>query len=315
MRKLSAFFSSLPHRGGTAGSLAILAILAVVSARAEPPSSALFARKYKPFPVDSMPGTRLALFLRAPSFETLVQTQGAAVLGSNARGIIGGIHQARKAEVVGPAAGQALRLKYSAEGSVLLWVADRSLVTGLKAAQARPLAAFVAEGNNGLVGLNDPATHQGKQGYRPKVASSYVDTEEGYWLLWADAIAEQLFGEIHFDRGQFPHGLTIVDSEDPVTISLREILEVRGAEPRVAFWRRDDVARGSIIRYDDLGLIMRPRSQGDAQALEAVRRVFKWAPVMRLAAEQDPVAFAGFARQLEQVPIPTVITPRLLIAE
>jgi hypothetical protein len=70
-----------------------------------------------------------------------------------------------------------------------------------------------------------------------------------------------------------------------------------------------------ILRYEDYGRVMEPRGENDERAMEAVRRVFKWAPVMRLAAESDPAAFKSFVRRLEQVRIPTVNTPRLLIEE
>ncbi len=83
----------------------------------------------------------------------------------------------------------------------------------------------------------------------------------------------------------------------------------------MAFWKRVEGKPGAILRYDDLGLVMQPRCQGDLKAMETVRRVFKWAPVMRLAAESDPVAFRTFVRKLEQVPIAAVSTPRLLIDE
>ncbi len=49
--------------------------------------------------------------------------------------------------------------------------------------------------------------------------------------------------------------------------------------------------------------------------MKTVRRVFKWTPVMRLAAESDPVAFQTFIQQLGQVQIKPVVTPRLLIDE
>ncbi len=140
-------------------------------------------------------------------------------------------------------------------------------------------------------------------------------TEEGYWLLWADAIAEGLFDRVGFDHGEFPTGLTIVDSERPVTISTDGCLEVRGGEPRVAFWKRVGGKPGAILRYDDLGFVMQPRGHGEFQAMETVRRVFKWAPVMRLAAESDPDAFRTFVRELKQVRIAAVSTPRLLIEE
>ena len=216
---------------------------------------------------------------------------------------------------VGAAAGQPVRFAYRPGGRIILSIGDQSIVTGLLAAQARPMASLIAEGNNGLVGLNDSVTRNGKRGYRPKVASSYVDTEEGYWLLWADAIAEDLFYRVGFKNGDYPHGLTIVDSERPVTISSDGGLEVRGGEPRVAFWKRIGGKRGEILRYDDLGLVMEPRAQGDVLAMETVRRVFKWAPVMRLAAESDPAAFRSFVRELEQVKIATFATPRLLIED
>jgi hypothetical protein len=60
---------------------------------------------------------------------------------------------------------------------------------------------------------------------------------------------------------------------------------------------------------------MEPRGHGDFQAMETVRRVFKWTPVMRLAAESDAAAFRTFVRELEQVRIATVSTPCLLIEE
>ena len=60
---------------------------------------------------------------------------------------------------------------------------------------------------------------------------------------------------------------------------------------------------------------MKPRDQNDVRALETVRRVFKWAPVMRLAAESDPVAFRMFVHELGQGRIAKVPTPRLLLDE
>jgi hypothetical protein len=211
---------------------------------------------------------------------------------------------------------QPVRFEYRAGGSIILRVGDQSIVTGLLAAQSRPMASFVDQGNNGLVGLNDTVTYNGgKHGYRPKVAGSYVDTEEGYWLLWADAIADDLFYRVEFDYFDFPEGLTIVDSERPVTISTERSLEVRGGEPWVAFWKRSKGKPGKILRYDDLGRIMKPRGRDDVQAMEAVRRVFRWAPVMRLAAERDPAAFRTFVRELERVRIAAVSTPRLLLED
>jgi hypothetical protein len=183
---------------------------------------------------------------------------------------------------IGAAAGHPVRFECHPGGRIILWIGDESIETGLLAAHARPMASFVEEGNNGLVGLNDAATRNGKRGYSPKVAGSYIDTEEGYWLLWADAIAEDLFYQVAFDNGDFPHGLTIVDSERPVTISTDGGLEVRGGEPWVAFWKRIGGERGVILRYEELGLVMKPRDQDDIQAVETVRRVFKWAPRMTI---------------------------------
>lgn len=177
------------------------------------------------------------------------------------------------------------------------------------------MASLAAEGHYGLVGLNDRVTHHGKRGYRATVARSYIDTAEGYWLLWADAIAEDLFDRVDFDSGHSPDGLTIVDPEHPVTINTDGGLEIRAGEPRVAFWKRVEGKKGTILRYDDLALIMEPRCRDDAQAMETVRRLFKWTPIMRLAAETDPAAFATFVRELEQVRIATVTTPHLLIEE
>jgi hypothetical protein len=295
---------------------ATVGLSSLIPALADPPKPGReFARKYIPLYIDTMARANPSLMLHASSFQTLVDAPVNGRAGSAQPGLIGGIHQGTTAVTVGAAAGQPVRFEYQPGGRIALSIGDRSMVTGLQAAQARPMASFVAEGNNGLVALNDSVTRNGKQGHRPKVAGSYIDTEEGYWLLWADAIAEDLFYKVEFDRGDFPNGLTIVDSERPVTIITDGSLEIRGGEPRVAFWKRVAGQRGAVLRYDDLRLVMRPRCEGDIQAMEAVRRVFKWAPVMRLAALSDPAAFRTFVRELEQVRIAAVATPRLLIEE
>jgi hypothetical protein len=304
-----------------AASAVIMAVMvglsALIPALADSPPKVVgrFAHKYKPLYIDTIPKAKLALLLHAPSFQTLVETRSSGLPGFTRQDLLGGIHQGMKAVTIGAAAGQPVRLEYRREGRILLRIGDQSIVTGLLAAQARPMASFVAEGNNGLVGLNDPATHNGKRGYSPKVARSYIDTEEGYWLLWADAIAEDMFYRVRFDNGDFPHGLTFVDSRQPVTIGTDGRLEVRGGEPSVAFWKRVEGEKGQILRCDELGHVMKPRDQDDVQAMETLRRVFTWAPVMRLAAESDPAAFKTFVRDLEQVRIATVTTPSLLIVE
>ena len=288
----------------------------LMPAMADPPKPVeLFARKYNPNYIDTDAKASPALVLRSSSFQTVLETQVSGLPGFIRQDPIGGIHQGTTAVLVGSSAGKPVRFKYRAGGSIIFRVGDQSIVIGLLAAQARPMASLVEQGNNGLVGINESVNVIGKRGYRPKVAGSYIDTEEGYWLLWADAIAEDLFYRVSFDHGDFPHGLTIVDSERPVTISTDGKLEVRGGEPRVAFWKRVAGKHAAILRYDDLGDVMQPRCQGDVQAMETVRRVFKWTPVMRLAAESDPAAFKSFVRDLEQVPIATVTTPRLLIEE
>ena len=295
---------------------AMVALSTLIPALADPTKPmALFARKYIPLYIDTDPEADRALVLHASSFQTLVETQVDGVPGSTRPNVIGGIHQANKAVTTGAAAGQPVRFAYSPGGRISFRIGDQSLVTDLSVAQARPMASLVEEGNNGLVGLNERIRHNGKRGYRAKVAGSYIDTEEGYWLLWADAIAEDLFYRVEFEPGNSPRGLTIVDSDRPVTISTDRGLEIRGGEPRVAFWRCIAGQRGAILRHDDLGLIMEPRCQGDVQAMASVRRLFKWAPVMRLAADSDPTAFRTFVRDLDQVKVGSVLTPHLLVEE
>ena len=70
-----------------------------------------------------------------------------------------------------------------------------------------------------------------------------------------------------------------------------------------------------ILRSDELRVVMKPRNQGDEQAIEAGRRTFKWMPVMRLAAESDPDAFKLFVGELERVQIASVPTPSLLVED
>jgi hypothetical protein len=293
--------------------VAAIGISPVISVQAEEKVTA-FAHKYAP--VYNNTSAVPTLMVNAPSFAALMETQASGLPGSARHGLIGGIHQGATAVTVGAVKGQPVRFEYTPGRSIVLSAGGRSLVTGLVAAQARPMASLVEKGNNGLVTITDRVTHSGKRGYRPQVASSYLDTEDGFWLLWADAISENLFSRTDFGRGEFPDGLTIVDSHHPVTISSDNgVLDVRAGEPWVAFWKSKGREAGRIIRYDDFGVVMKPRDQDDGRAVEAVRRVFKWAPVMRLAAESDPVAFRTFVRQLEQVRTTTVTTPRLLIEE
>jgi hypothetical protein len=301
---------------GVAMMAAMVGLSAVLPALADPPKPAeLFARKYNPLYIDTVADVKPALILRAASFQALVESRVNGVPGSIRQDLIGGIHQGKKAVTIGAAARKPVRFEYDPGGRIIFQIGNQSIVTDLLPAQARPMASFVAESNYDLVGLNDTVTRNGKRGYRPNVARSYIDTADGYWLLWADAIAEDLFYRVGFDHGDFPDGLTNVDSERPVTIRTDGRLEVRAGEPRVAFWKRAPGKPGAILRYDDLGLVMQLRGEGDVRAMETVRRVFKWAPVMRLAAESDPVAFRTFARELERVRIATVSTPRMLIEE
>jgi hypothetical protein len=295
---------------------ALAGLSALFPALAGPPKPAdSFAHKYTPVYGETVGKPNLALMVHAPSFQTLIEAQPDQAAGSAPSGVIGGIHQGAKATVVGAAAGQPVRFELTAGTRVILRVGDQSIDTGLLAAQARPMASLVANGNNALITLSDRVAHYGKRGYSPRVAASYIDTEEGFWLLWADAIAENLFYQVPFRQSEFPDGLTIVDSKFPVTIRIDGGLEVRGGDPWVAFWKRNGGKPGAIVRYEDLGRVMEPRGEDDVQAMEAVRRVFKWAPVMRLAAESDPAAFETFVRRLDQIRITTVTTPRLLIDE
>jgi hypothetical protein len=301
---------------GEALMVAIVGLSAMIPAQADPPRKVVeFAHKYVPVYNDSGASAIPPLVVQAPFLKTLIETQTNGILGTTRQGLIGGIHQGTKAVTVGAAAGQPVRFEYTPGGCIVLSVGGQSIVTGLLAAQARPMASLVEKGNNGLVTLTDRATYSGKHGYRPQVAVSYLDTEDGYWLLWADAIAESLFYQTDFGKGDYPNGLTITDSHHPVTISSDGSLEVRGGEPRVAFWKCTPGKRGRIVRYDDYGLVMEARDQDDVRAVETVRRVFKWAPVMRLAAESDPAAFRTFVRQLGRAQFTTVTTPRLLIEE
>ena len=84
----------------------------------------------------------------------------------------------------------------------------------------------------------------------------------------------------------------------------------------MAFWNLQKRGEpGRIVRCVDFASVIEPRNQDDVRAVETVQRVFKWAPVMRLACESDPAAFRMFVRQLAQAPVVTVTTPRLLMEE
>jgi hypothetical protein len=297
--------------------MAIAMFSITASAQADPPKKvAEFAHKY--IPVYNDTDAVRPLMVIARSFTDLIETQSNAVLGSTQPDLIGGIHQATKAVTVDKAAGLPIRLEYCREGRTVLWVGRQSMVTGLVAAQARPMALFVEEGYNGLATLTERVSYIGKRGYRPQLAASYVDTDQGFWLLWADAIAENLFFRTGFGIDDFPDGLTITDPDNPVTIASAsdEKLKVRGGEPRVAFWKLQKRGEpGRIVRYVDFASVIEPRNQEDVRAVETVQRVFKWVPVMRLACESDPAAFRLFVRQLTQAPVATVTTPRLLMEE
>ncbi len=177
----------------------IVVLSTLIPALADPPKLGVpFARKYKPHYIDTIAEANLALMLHASSFQALVETQVNGLPGMSRRDLIGGIHQGKTAVMFGAAAGQPVRFECPQGGGIILSIGDQSIETGLLAAQARPMASFIEEGNYGLIGLNDSVTRNGKRGYRPQVAGSYIDTEEGYWLLWADAIAEDLFDRVAF---------------------------------------------------------------------------------------------------------------------
>ena len=140
----------------------------------------------------------------------------------------------------------------------------------------------------------------------PQIAQEFVDTPDGYWLLWCDTRArdDAVFGEAN--------GLTLVDPEDPVTIEVGDDLSIRAGEPRVAFWKQVDALSGRILRYQGVEALFRPVSRNDQKAVATLYRVFKWAPVMRLARESNPEAFQALARQVEDIPTARMATPRIL---
>jgi hypothetical protein len=291
---------------------ALVEVFGLIPALAAPPKPhEVFAHKYTAVYTGTGTKCDFSLTLAAPSFRTFVEFNVSSVPGSVQKDLIGGIHQGAVAVVVGASNAQSVRFESGPDGRVVLWVGGRSLRTGLLVAQARPMASLVEKGNNGLISLNDVDFRDGKEAYTPKIAESYIDTEEGYWLLWADAMTAELFNRVDFRDSASPDGLTIVDSERPVTISTDGGLKVGGGRPRVAFWKRVAGEKGAILRHVNFDMVSVDRQ--DVPAVEAVRRVFKWAPVMRLAAKSDPVAFRAFVRNLERVPAAVVSTPRLLI--
>jgi hypothetical protein len=311
-----------PVRGRRAAGAVMMAMTAMMaamvglSALADPPAHATFAHKYKASYVNTIARASFALMLEAPLFEPLVETRVSEVPGSVQQEVPGGIHQGKKAQTVGGAVGLPVRFEYrpneAPDNRIILQVGDQAIYTKLLASQAGPMASLVDRRNNGLISLNEAEIRDGKEVYRPKVAESYIDTEEGYWLLWADAIAGDLFDRLKPTVRAAVDGLTIVDAEDPVTIDTDGGLKVVEGEPRVAFWMRLGGEKGHVLGYIDLKDAIGSLHPDDVQALKAVRRVFKWAPVMRLAAESDPIAFGNFARQLQKVRITPVATPREL---
>ena len=308
-------FRYLPLLGCIVGAMTMSAVFVPLALAESPKRAELFARKYNVFYSDRSDRAKLELKLKAPSFRTMVETQASLLPGRPRIDLIGGVHQGMKAVLNGPGASRRVQFAFRSGTGIILRVGDRFIVTELLEAQARPMASFIVEGNNGLVTLQDSVFRNGRLNHHPRVAAPYIDTEEGYWLIWADAIAEDCFYQVSFDRGEFPQGLTIVDSERPVTVNTDGRLEVRAAEPRVAFWRRLGGERGVILRSDELRVVMKPRNQGDERAIEAVRRTFKWMPVMRLAAESDPDAFKLFVGELERVQIASIPTPSLLVED
>jgi hypothetical protein len=316
------FFVSRRHAvsvvtAATAMVVTMVGLSAMFPALADPTKQAIFAHKYIASYANTMARASL-LMLSAPLFEPLVENHVSAVPGTIQQEAPGGIHQGAKAQRVGGATGQPIRFEYnpleSTRNRIILRVGDRTLITGLLVSQASPMASLVAEGNNGLISLKSGLVDdRGKKVRIPQIARSYIDTEEGYRLLWSDALAGQLFDAFRgIDDKRKPDGLTIVDSRNPVTIETDGGLEVSGGEPRVAFWKRLGGDRGQVLVYVDFQDVIRPHGQDDAEAMEAVQRVFKWAPVMRLAAESDPAEFQAFVHELEGVRIKPVPTPRLL---
>ena len=148
-------------------------LMPLVPALADDPKlGASFAHVYLPSYADTVAPASLELKLFAPSFKRLVEKNTSALPGSAQHAVPGGIHQGNIAVMVSLAALQPVRIEYRPGDRIILQVGGRTVDTGLQAAQARPMASFVANRSNGLVSLDDVAVRDGNVVYRPKVARS-----------------------------------------------------------------------------------------------------------------------------------------------
>ena len=194
---------------------------------------------------------------------------------------------------------------------VYLSAGNQTVDTGMTDDQARALILWVDYGRNALASLSShpdsrpnppPPFEMARLGY------AYPDTQDGYDLLWCDSICS--FDGVK-DTGK-PQTLTIVDGAEPVTIDVSDGLKIRGGEPMVAYWQRGDSGQGEIIEYRTLNEAATAITRQDKQSLATLKRVFKWAPIARLARKSDPNGFAALVTELRGIAPERVATPRFL---
>jgi hypothetical protein len=246
---------------------------------------------------------------RVRNFETLIRT--------DFKSVPGGIFQSGIAQPGVGVSNRTITVEYHQEAKpdyrFLLRIGDQTYDTDLTDSQALQLILWVNSGNAAVASFgHDVLVHKFPNGSLAgatiaQLAYPYLDTPDGYYLLWGDKMSSR-------DSHARPNsdGITVVDPEEPAIVEVAPNgLRVRGYEPRIASWRKTPDG-GEVVGYETLENTVRPRSKGDTKALQTMLRFFKWAPVIRLAHSKDPEAFSALAQKVKDFPIDRRDTPRVV---
>jgi hypothetical protein len=299
--------------GRTFAALLGLMVLAPILVLAEP-TDGLFGHNHKAIRANTLSLAGKTYRAKPELTHEMFALSFATLLRDYPDWVPGGLFSDSTAELSG---GANLPVKMWREGNlaghrVYLSVGDQTADTGLTDDQARALILWVDYGRHALASLGRHPDNDPNPPFPFKAARlgyGYVDTQDGYDLLWCDTICS--FEGVPKVAGK-SRSLTIVDAASSVMIDVRDGLKIQGGEPVVAYWQRGDTGQGEIIEYrtlDDAAVVI---TRQDQQSLATLRRVFKWAPIARLARKSDPNAFNALVAELRGVTPERVPTPRFL---
>ena len=165
-----------------------------------------FAHKYTPVYGETAGKTNLALMVHAPSFQTLIEAQpdqaaGSALPPGSSAAFI---RERRPRLSVRPPVSRSGSSSVPGRASSCASAIGRSTPVCWRPRPARwrlwsPTATTCSASRSAIV----PCT-TASAATAPGLLRRISHTEEGFWLLWADAIAENLSHQVPFGKGEVP---------------------------------------------------------------------------------------------------------------